>query len=669
MRKCYLSLLISLIFLASPYNGRGQACKLLNDLNATIAKHHLLGPLPADTLLNRWQYLIGHELDPLQILFTQSDISQIRSGQVEVLQNQSAACAYFDQIKNLYARRLNERLAWLKQVEAQQLTYSKTDTFYLVPNRQAQFALDKEQLVARWLQAVKYQVLAEDQVADPDSLLRAMYEFKQCQHQKINPENAPAEKDFNERLLNCLAQAYDPHTQFFNDAGLNEFRKSLSASAKTFGFTLAGNADQGGVRVAALIPGGSAWKTNLIHEDDELLTWEAAGKTNTVAPCSEWFDILQEIEAGPDRQKFTFRRPSGEVFMVSLDKQELQVEENIIASYVLQKPEHKIGYVALPSFYSNWEGAGDAGCAEDVGRQILKLHREGIKGLILDLRFNGGGSLQEALNLVSLFIDEGPLMLVATSGGEVELIKDRNRGTVYDGPLAVLVNEYSASASEITAGILQEQKRAVVIGSTTFGKNIGQAVFPLAKHPNNYVSVTNLSLHWLSGQTLQNKGVKPDVTLALGAAMPGTYKERSLPFSFQPKKIIKEVTWAPQPELPVEVLAANSLSRLQSDSSFQVHSLAREQSAALIRRGFPIRLHPAVFSEDFSPIAILWEGDTQEESPALLQVSNHQFDAILYEVDEYRQLTNQLAKEELSRDPYVAESFNILLDLYQLLNP
>src|SRR5688572_21233923 len=182
-----------------------------------------------------------------------------------------------------------------------------------------------------------------------------------------------------------------------------------------------------------------------------------------------------------------FKKTDATIKTVFLRKEKIENEENIVRGFVL-KGEKKIGYILLPGFYTEWENESGSSCANDVAKEIVKLKRENIEGLILDVRFNGGGSMGEAMELTGIFIDEGPLAGTKYRDGKVAFMKDPNRGQIYTGPMVLMVNGQSASASEMLAAALQDYNRAVIVGSNTFGKATMQQMMPLDTAQRNPLS-------------------------------------------------------------------------------------------------------------------------------------------------------------------------------------
>jgi len=201
---------------------------------------------------------------------------------------------------------------------------------------------------------------------------------------------------------------------------------------------------------------------------------------------------LEELEEVLDRSnlsalELTVRQSKGLRKTVVLKKEKIETEENTVKGFVLNGIK-KIGYLSLPGFYTRWGEDGSSSCANDVAAEIIKLKGENIDGVILDIRSNGGGSLKEAIDMAGIFIDEGPLVMMTDKIGRITTLKDVNRGTVYDGPLVILINGQSASASEILAAAIQDYHRGIVVGGASFGKATGQVVFSL--DPDNHQPTT-----------------------------------------------------------------------------------------------------------------------------------------------------------------------------------
>jgi len=363
----------------------------------------------------------------------------------------------------------------------------------------------------------------------------------------------------------ALATCYDPHTNYFSPDEKAEFETEIGNKPLSYGLTVAED-EEGHAQVGRLLPGGPAFQTGMLSEGDKIVAvrWEGKEAIDVSdATAAELYHILGT--EGADRVTLGVRKADGTTREVSLQKQRISgtaEEEDDKVSGFLLKGAKTIGYISLPAFYEDWENnKGVNGCANDVAKEIIKLKKENIGGLILDLRYNGGGSMDEAIQLSGLFIDAGPVGQVVSRDAKVYTLKDINRGTVWSGPLLVLVNGSSASASEMVAGTLQDYNRALIVGSATYGKATAQVVFPMdttidLEHYNpqmkasSYLKLTISKLYRVNGSTAQMSGVKPDVVLP---DPPGseTQREADERFVLPPAPIAANKYYLPLPALPV----------------------------------------------------------------------------------------------------------------------
>ena len=278
-----------------------------------------------------------------------------------------------------------------------------------------------------------------------------------------------------------IANCYDPHSAYMSITDRENFEGQLGKKNMVFGFNLEEDED-GNASIDNLEPGSAAFKSGLINKGDKIVSiqWEGAKPIDvSKATAEEISDILEQNNHA--KATLTIQKQDGTKRQVELakEKETEEAEDNKVKSYLL-KGEKTIGYISLPSFYEDWEDKVSInGCANDVAKEVLKLKKENIDGLVLDLRYNGGGSVKEAVDLAGIFIDAGPITQIKTREPKPFTLKDMNRGTIYDGPISLLVNGFSASASELLAGALQDYNRALIIGSPTYGKATGQSILPM----------------------------------------------------------------------------------------------------------------------------------------------------------------------------------------------
>lgn len=324
-----------------------------------------------------------------------------------------------------------------------------------------------------------------------------------------------------------LIQTFDPHSAYMPKTEKENFEGHLGQKSMRFGFTL--EQEEEGISLSELKPGSAAFKSGQLNKGDKIVSvqWDDKEPIDvSEATVEELAAIFDQSNYG--KMTLTVKKTDGLTKKVELQKEIMEVDddENKVKSFLLKNPGYTIGYLSLPAFYTDWENQKNniKGCANDVAKEIIRLKKENISGLILDLRYNGGGSMQEAVELSGIFIDAGPVAQITPSGGKAYTLKDVNRGTIYDGPLLLLVNGASASASELVAGTLQDYHRAVIMGTPTYGKATGQVILPLdtltkpgasqqGTMAQTFLKLTIEKLYRITGATAQGDGVIPDIVL------------------------------------------------------------------------------------------------------------------------------------------------------------
>jgi carboxyl-terminal processing protease len=373
---------------------------------------------------------------------------------------------------------------------------------------------------------------------------------------------------FKRALLNSL----DPHSEYFSTKEKNSFEASLSSSQLTFGFQTTVN-EAGELVIVGIIPGSSAWKCNQLHKGDVITSIVIQDK-NTINIAEADIDEVIEIINSEERLSlgFTIRRKDGQLETINLIKTNIKQDESIVKSYILNG-KIKVGYIVLPDFYTEFENNYEYGCANDVAKAIMKLKKENIQGLIIDLRDNGGGSVREAVDLSGIFIDYGPICTVVDNGGKAITYKDFNRGVIYSDPLVIMVNKQSASASELFASSMQDYNRALIVGSSTYGKATSQAIIPcdsvaMSKGKvTDYLKLTVQKIYRITNKNNQNLGLTPDILLPdLLDSLP--FGEKSELSSLKFTSIDKKLLYTKLKELPISTLKEQSSIRVKDNIIF-----------------------------------------------------------------------------------------------------
>jgi carboxyl-terminal processing protease len=384
----------------------------------------------------------------------------------------------------------------------------------------------------------------------------------------------------NNAWCESVASCYDPHTEFFTPGKKDEFQGQLGDKQLQFGFSLGEGKDA--TEITHLKPGSPAYKSGLIHEGDQILAlqWEGNEEVDVSDGSTEEVNAFISGDHGKSLT-LTLKKSDGTIRKVTLQREKSDLDDgnSKVRSFIL-KGDHRVGFISLPAFYTDWNGdeGGSNGCADDVAKEIIKLKKENIEGLILDLRYNGGGSMLEAIALAGIFIDYGPVGMTRDKEGKIFTMKDVNRGSVYDGPLILLINGFTASASEMLAGTLQDYHRALIVGSPSFGKATAQVVLPLdtlfdeqhmerMKTADNFIKITIDRLFRVNGTSAQRTGVVPDIFLT-DYTQTQSEREKTLPFSLDNVTIDGNKYYHPYPPIVLDPLKYFSKSFMDTSQFF-----------------------------------------------------------------------------------------------------
>ena len=630
--------------------------------------------------------------DRRRIFFTEPEFKQLLSFSLTLDDELNGkGWNFFDQFSALYKKALMRADTIADKTLQKPFDFTINETITSFKEDNFGFAADNAALKDRWSRRLKLRVMGRiyDEITGDSSKKITFKEALASKEAATREKLKQAEKKYIKKILdypggytafitelylNAIATCFDPHTNYFSANTGEEFQAGLSTEALSFGIELDEN-DKGQVVIDKLVPGGPAWKSGELHEGDELqsLQWEGKEAVDmSNASLEEAYEMLDQ--SSQDKMLFKFKKTDGSTAIVLLKKEKLENEENIVKGFVL-KGEKKIGYILLPGFYTEWENETGSGCANDVAKAIMRLKKENIEGLVLDVRYNGGGSMGEAMDMAGIFIDDGPLFVEKTKEGKQITLKDPNRGTIYDGPLALMVNGQSASASELLAAALQDYNRAVIVGSKTYGKATGQIVFSLDTNSTkaepvskkDAAKITVGKLYRLTGATPQFSGVAPDVILpdAFDAL---EYREEFSKYALMPDSGKRNSYYKPLPALPVGELSRRSAARVIASAEFkEVKKIieAEKKLYAMATRVIPLKW------DEFEK----WMKENDEEQDILggedwtskkFKVENHAGDKELFRNNAYAKEINDIWLLNIAGDLYIEEAFAVLLDLINL---
>ncbi|MGU9852116.1 carboxy terminal-processing peptidase [Pseudomonas koreensis] len=461
-------------------------------------------------------------LDPSRSYFMASDIAEfdkwksqfddfLKSGDLNA--GFTIYKRYLDRVK----ARLDFAIAELnKGVDKMDFTTKET---LLIDRKDAPWLKSTAELDDLWRKRVKDEVLRQ-KIAGKDSKQIQETLTKRYKNQLARLDQTRAE-DIFQAYINTFAMSYDPHTNYLSPDNAENFDINMSLSLEGIGAVLQSDNDQ--VKVVRLVPAGPADKTKQVAPADKIIG-VAQGNKEMVDVVGWRLDEVVKLIRGP---KGTVVRlevipasnaPNDQTSkIVPITREAVKLEDQAVKKSVLNLKQdgkdYKLGIIEIPAFYLDFKAfrAGDPdykSTTRDVKKLLTELQKEKVDGVVIDLRNNGGGSLQEATELTSLFIDKGPTVLVRNADGRVDVLEDENPGAFYKGPMALLVNRLSASASEIFAGAMQDYHRALIIGGQTFGKGTVQTIQPLN---HGELKLTLAKFYRVSGQSTQHQGVLPDI--------------------------------------------------------------------------------------------------------------------------------------------------------------
>jgi carboxyl-terminal processing protease len=469
-------------------------------------------------------------LDNNKTYFTQADIASFEKHRFKIddyTKSENVEVAY--DIYSVFRKRFNERMKYvMDNLITKPFDYS-LDEYYETDRDKESWCKTDAELNEVWRKLIKSQALSLKLAGKTDEeiakTLKERYDrFIKSIHQ-FNSE------DVFSVYMNTITEAYDPHTNYFSPRDADIFNQKMSLSLEGIGARLQTENDY--TKVAEIIPGGPADKSKLILPNDRIIAVGQGDKGEMVDVIGWRIDEVVKLIKGP--KGTTVRLSilpvetgvSGPAKIITLVRDKIKLEDQQAKKSVIQYEKDgkalKMGVITLPSFYMDFEAyqKGDpnyTSTTRDVQKLITELQSEKIDGLVLDLRNNGGGSLTEAIDLTGLFIKDGPVVQVKNSANKVEVGLDDNPAVVYNGPLIVMTNRFSASASEIFAGAIQDYHRGVVVGESTYGKGTVQTVIHLNRFLNEKEPVGDLKLTFqkfyrVTGSSTQHKGVIPDIAL------------------------------------------------------------------------------------------------------------------------------------------------------------
>lgn len=570
-----------------------QQQKLLNTVGALLEQQHYSPQKINDDFSRKIFTAYLNQLDGDKSIFTSADVNSVKKYETTIDDEIHGASIQFQPaVSAIYEKRVAETMLYYKDILSKPFDYSINETVQL-DGDQLIYTSSEAERKDRWRKKLKYYSLERFidlqeereknkgkenfKVLPDDSLeLAARTSVLKMMDRTFNriKTTFTEEQRFNS-FINVITNSMDPHTDYYPPIEKRAFDERMSNQFYGIGAQL--QQDDNGIKIASIVTGGPAWKSGAIVAGDVII--KVAQGANEPVDVSGYGteDAVKLIRGDKGTEvRITFKKQDGTTKTVSLLREKIEQDEGLARSAIIRQGNDKIGYIALPDFYANFEDKNGFKCSEDVATEVKKLKAENVKGIVIDLRNNGGGSLLEVVKMVGLFIKTGPVVQVKERDGRVDqqTWRDNDESVLYDGPLTVMVNELSASASEIFAAAIQDYKRGIVIGSSsTYGKGTVQRPIPFGRPIDFYssrtefgaVSLTFQKFYRVNGGSTQLKGVVPDII------MPDSYEYLKIREKDNPNSL----PWDAIPQTPFQPwqgIAANNLTEIIKKEQAKISS-------------------------------------------------------------------------------------------------
>jgi carboxyl-terminal processing protease len=676
---------LSLVFLLATFSLFGQneakTCETLSKINALIQREHY-HPKPVDDSLSVFVFdSFVDALDSNRNLFTKIEYQKLCEHRLQldnyILQNN---CSFMNDFVAVYKLALTRKKKVLEKIQKETFDYTTNDSVKF-SKKNFPFDLVLTDIERVWKKRIRYDILEDisklssnlDSLALNFSKLEKtaktkIFDTNLCKVNSILEGKNRLENDLQNNFLNIFCTYFDPHSNYFSMDAKSSFMSGLSTNNLSLGLNVGFN-EKEEIIIQEIVPGGPAAKTDKFEKDDVILKVSNTKGDEYSVSCASIEKIGELIFSDSNIEiELTIQKKNGTIQSVRLRKQVMKATENAVFSYIAEA-ETKIGYINIPSFYSNFDGYSFQGCADDVAKEIVKLQKDNVEGLVIDLQNNGGGSMEEAIKLAGMFLDIGPVSVLVNNKNKQTILKDGNRGSAYNGPIVLLINGNSASASEFFAASMQDYNRAIIIGSKSLGKASMQTILPLDENnQQDFVKLTIEKFYRITGDSHQIKGIIPDIALPVlfDSIIP---REISFKTALKYDVIATKARFNPFSKTYFSKIVELSNSRVKTASRFNEISLANEQINALYNNlKKPTRLIFKDVFNDTHEIDSLWKKVKKiVDSESNSTISNNSYDLEKLKFDVFQQEINRYKIKEVKNNPYLEEAIAIIND-YKNLN-
>ncbi len=624
------------------------------------------------------KFLLESDINQLSVYRKKID-DEIRNGTFEM----------FLMSNQLISKRILEREMICREILAKPFNYETTEEFETDADK-IPFCKSEQQLKEEWRKSLQFQTISrlhelleeqEKKIEKKDSLyvpkpFDSLEVLARKKVLKINEDwfkrlKKVTEKDRFAAYINCITALYDPHTEFFPPKEKKQFDQSMSGQLEGIGAKL--QQKDGIIKVTEIVVGSPSFKQGDLKAGDAIIKVAQGEKEPVEITDMELDDAIELIKGKKGTEvRLTVKKPDGSEKIIPIIRDVIQLDDTFAQSAVLKVGSSKIGYIRLPVFYSDFTRNGARRCGQDIKTETKKLKEFGVDGIIIDLRDNGGGSLSEVIDMVGHYIVSGPVVqVVKKRGGRPEVHRDYNSEIVYDGPMAVMVNRNSASASEIFAAAMQDYKRAVIVGTSdaTFGKGTVQQFMDMDNYltaeydtvkPLGAVKITMQKFYRVNGGATQLKGVIPDLVLPDAySEIESGEKELDYPMQWDEISPADYKSWA---GTDISKLKLQSSARIKKNSSFE---LVKEQAEFFKRKKDDTKysLNLKKFREEEKSLL----AKSKKFEAIRTDIKNFDTELLQEDLNRILQDTAKVTKEKkwaqsLKKDVHLFETANILED-------
>ncbi|CAM4274631.1 carboxy terminal-processing peptidase [Gillisia hiemivivida] len=628
-------------------------------------------------------------IDPLKRFFYEKDVKEFVVYQDKIDdQIRGKDLAFFNLTHDRLLERMKEVRGIYKEILAQPFDFSEEEDIN-TNYEEIDYISSRAELKERWRKQLKFSTLGnfynskEDQEKalekDPSYKVKSDVELEKEAREAVltsmdeyfDFSEELERKDYFSVYINAIVEEFDPHTFYFAPQDKDRFDIAMSGKLEGIGARLQKKSDN--ITIMEVISGGPAWLSDKLSEGDIILKVKQEDEENPVSIVGMRLDDAVNLIKGPKDSKVTLtvkKKMMGNIEDITITRDIVELEETYAKSALVNKNGREFGLINLPKFYFDMENYADRNAASDVEKEIVRLKKAGMEGLVLDLRNNGGGSLKTVVDIAGLFIEKGPVVQVKSKGVGQEILEDKDPSILWDGPLVILVNELSASASEILAAAMQDYKRAIIIGSKqTYGKGTVQNVIDLNQtvRSNEYgdlgaLKLTTQKFYRVNGGSTQLEGVKSDVVV------PDRYsfidigeKDYENPLPWDQIKAAKYKIW--DGYIDFEDAIKNSKERMTNNA--QLNLIA--ENAKWVKDQRDEETYPLNYAA-YQNHRLLTEKDAKRFDAISDYTSNLTYESLPYEVE--ISMTDTILREKRDRwhesltgDVYVEEAINVLEDI------